>query len=891
MTILDANDSNAAQQGIVDPANPEKRKLIQQQLVLLLHAHKCQQRQSTCNLPHCSTMKEVLLHMTSCNAERTCSFPHCASSRQIMAHWKNCSRADCPLCKPLKAAQSIQNAQGAAPGGGDQAFPTDAGSSSSSAVGLPQGGVQGIRAGLDMLDFGDNAPPIKEWHQQVTKDLRNHLVGKLVKAIFPSPDPAAMHDQRIKDLISYARKVEKEMFELAEDREEYYHLLAEKIFKIQQELLEKKQNRQQQHEPRVEQEQHQSQQQQHDRKFDTLPVEDHRFAERINTIQWEFQERNQAQREQQPHEPRVEQEHYQQADAVARNEEQEMVANEVLNPNIAGKSPPTCEGLRDLLLPVWEKLNSCQAAHPFRTPVDPDILGIPDYFDIVIHPMDLSTIRQKLHETSYTNPWEFCDDVWLMLENAWLYNRTGSVVFKHATKLSELLMDEMNPLMRELGYCCASQPSESLLCNGKHGCIIDRDQPYMGCESTYNLSGMEFTEKLSYCWECYEKMPAGGHTVRGERNSTFQIPKESFMMKIYNPVDYVSFEHCKRCDRKCHKSCIGKDLPNGFICPSCFWTVEMVRPVQQPAQEPQAPSEDAVFSSRQLKVSLLPLWKVLNDHPAAQPFRVPVDPELLGIPDYPKIVKNPMDLGTIHQKLENEQYKTAREVCDDIWLMLENAWLYNRKNSKVYRFASQLREAFLALWTPKMKEMGYCCVEKTHPIVCYEKLCNAKIEHPNQAYMCYERTYDLDGIQINEEISYCWACYQNLPESDLTTESHLIPKEEFLLMIHTPVDYETLEPCKLCNRKWHKACIEKDGQDLSSGFICHSCCPEKMPEASVNQPIEPEAGLAKSKPMKLETADTTTTVIPPTMRQKVLRKAEEIMMARRPHSGSEMARR
>lgn len=87
-------------------------------------------------------------------------------------------------------------------------------------------------------------------------------------------------------------------------------------------------------------------------------------------------------------------------------------------------------------MPTLEKLyRQDPESLPFRQPVDPTILGIPDYFDIVKKPMDLSTIKMNLNSGRYSDPWEYVDDVWLMFDNAWLYNRKTSRVYRYCTKV------------------------------------------------------------------------------------------------------------------------------------------------------------------------------------------------------------------------------------------------------------------------------------------------------------------------------------------------------------------------------------------------------------------------------------------------------------------------
>ncbi|XP_065870908.1 SWR1 complex bromodomain subunit bdf1 [Euphorbia lathyris] len=83
----------------------------------------------------------------------------------------------------------------------------------------------------------------------------------------------------------------------------------------------------------------------------------------------------------------------------------------------------------DSSLSVIKKVMKMDAAEPFNVPVNPEALGIPDYFDVIHTPMDFGTVCSNLEKgDKYMNSVDVYKDVQFIWDNCYKYNNKGDYI-------------------------------------------------------------------------------------------------------------------------------------------------------------------------------------------------------------------------------------------------------------------------------------------------------------------------------------------------------------------------------------------------------------------------------------------------------------------------------
>ncbi|KAL4922752.1 Bromodomain-containing protein [Aspergillus aurantiobrunneus] len=83
------------------------------------------------------------------------------------------------------------------------------------------------------------------------------------------------------------------------------------------------------------------------------------------------------------------------------------------------------------------KIQNYKQAWPFLNPINRD--EVPDYYMVIVSPMDLSTMEERLEQDVYTSPKHLVSDLKLIFSNCRQYNDATTVYAKCAVKLEKYM--------------------------------------------------------------------------------------------------------------------------------------------------------------------------------------------------------------------------------------------------------------------------------------------------------------------------------------------------------------------------------------------------------------------------------------------------------------------
>ncbi|KAJ7139884.1 Bromodomain-containing protein [Mycena epipterygia] len=318
--------------------------------------------------------------------------------------------------------------------------------------------------------------------------------------------------------------------------------------------------------------------------------------------------------------------------------------------------PPSQSGRATLDMGQWRfcistirSLKKQKDAPPFLHPVDPVALNIPHYPSIVRTPMDLSTIERKLVSSNpskpdsnpenprYLSADEFIADVRLIVKNCVLFNGADHPISSMARRVEEVFDKQIKNL---------PLPAEA-----KPVIVKKAATPPPLPPPVVPVKKAQPPRRAS------TSMPV---IRRSDATEVVGRPKR----EIHPPPP--------------------KDLPYADA-PKKHRKTRRVK-------------DDGTAEQLKFCANLLILMNRKQHYEIASFFYEPVDHVKLEIPNYPKVIKKPMDLSTMRKKLDNHEYPTAQKFYEDFKLMIRNCFAFNPSGTIVNQAGIELQRLFDEKW-------------------------------------------------------------------------------------------------------------------------------------------------------------------------------------------------
>jgi len=189
--------------------------------------------------------------------------------------------------------------------------------------------------------------------------------------------------------------------------------------------------------------------------------------------------------------------------------------------------------------------------------------------------------------------------------------------------------------------------------------------------------------------------------------------------------------------------------------------------------------------------------------PDAEPFKEPVK----GVAGYSSVVKKPMDLGTIRERLSSQSYVDRTEVARDFRLMITNCKLFNGANplaSWVTASAFEVEKCFQREWI----------AEQLEPDLVRSEYIDGKLK---------EVSTSTDGARLGRlgRLSLGAKIELYKPNDKKYVKSELVAYDEWFGLHHVRFADGFVQPVRLVDERVRVASVPKFVRDTCDALVAH----------------------------------------------------------------------